>query len=511
MLSLPTLLIVAGKDLSKFLRFLLRDDFDVHCVSSFDEAKNVLQYQWVQIILCEALHPLPDTAAMPSSRQAVADKTGISGQKLNFSALNFMQEVGKQWPEVIGIIIANKSGLPQLSEAIQQVPVYYVIHYPWQADELKLTLRNAAELFGLRRQNEQLALELKLHPGSYEQVINTKRALLMTCYDGERSIVRTPHSKMDQVCELVRNVAPYDVNVVLTGESGTGKELCAQALHGNSLRREAPFVAENCGALPDDLLESELFGYKRGAFTGATEDHAGLFECANGGTIFLDEIGDISPSFQVKLLRVLQEGEIRPLGSSERQRVDVRVIAATNRDLESDVKERRFRMDLYYRLATFSMHLPALRERPDDIVPIACNILNEAMVFLGKRVKGFTREALQFMKAYPWPGNVRELQNEVKRMLVLGQQEYLGAELLSYHILQAVPEQGAAEDVSHEGSDGSLKERVETLESRILKETLIRHRWNKTRAAEELGLSRVGLRNKLARYELEQSMGVGAQ
>ena len=335
-----------------------------------------------------------------------------------------------------------------------------------------------------------------------------KRRILKARYDWDQGIVRSPESCMNEVCNLIRSVAPYDVNVLLSGESGTGKELCARALHYNSLRQDKPFVAENCGALPDELLESELFGHKRGAFTGAIDDRVGLFERASGGTIFLDEIGETSPAFQVKLLRVLQEGEIRPLGSNQRRTIDVRVIAATNRDLEEDVRSGKFRQDLFYRLATFQVKIPPLRLRKIDIIPLAIEILNQSMDQLGKRVKGISEEALKCFESYQWPGNVREMQNEIKRMLVLGQSEYLGSDLVSPHILHATPEESVADMELLTGIEGTLKERVETLEARILKETLMRLRWNKTQTAQELGLSRVGLRNKMDRYGLEKNSNI---
>jgi len=295
---------------------------------------------------------------------------------------------------------------------------------------------------------------------------------------------------------------------MISGESGTGKELCARALHYNSLRHDGPFVAENCGAMPDELLESELFGHKRGAFTGASEDRVGLFELADGGTVFLDEIGEISPAFQVKLLRVLQEGEIRPVGSNQRRNIDIRVVAATNRDLEQEVRAGRFREDLYYRLATFTIDLPALRERKEDIAILAQTLLEDLQRQLGKKVSGISREALACLESYHWPGNVRELQNELKRMLVLALDDVLAAELLSPRILQGASEEQSEDIGIIRQTDGSLKERMESLEARIVKETLIRHRWNKTRAAEELGLSRVGLRSKLERYGLEKIDGM---
>src|SRR5690606_35644431 len=218
---------------------------------------------------------------------------------------------------------------------------------------------------------------------------------------------------------MVERLAALDIPVLLTGESGTGKELLARALHFDSPRAGEAFVVENCGALPDQLLESELFGHKRGAFTGAFEDRVGLFRQADGGTMLLDEIGETSAAFQVKLLRTLQEGEIRPLGSSRTQAVDVRVVAATNRDLEAEVRSGRFREDLYYRLAAFTLHVPPLRERPMDIPLIAQSLADETGAALGRRFAPLSRELVACLTAWRWPGNVRELRNEVLRMAAL--------------------------------------------------------------------------------------------
>jgi two-component system response regulator HupR/HoxA len=307
------------------------------------------------------------------------------------------------------------------------------------------------------------------------------------------------------VCTLIEKVAPFDLSVLISGESGTGKEMVARAIHYCSRRADKAFVVENCGALPDQLLEAELFGYKRGAFTGAYEDRVGLFQQADGGTIFLDEIGETSPAFQVKLLRVLQEGEFRPLGGARPQSVDVRVIAATNRDLEADVREGRFREDLYYRLATVPMHVPPLRERTMDIPLLAERLLEASQKALGKKCEGFTGEAAACIAAYRWPGNVRELQNEILRMLALAEGPKLGAELLSPRVLRTPVGETQAADLSLlAGLDGGLKERMDQLEAQVVKEAMIRHRWNKSKAAAELGLSRVGLRNKLERYGLEK-------
>ncbi|OQX30436.1 MAG: sigma-54-dependent Fis family transcriptional regulator [Candidatus Sedimenticola endophacoides] len=486
MSTLPTILVVDDEVRSlETLRRILEDEFDVKTASDLAGAERVLRSEWVQIILCD---------------QRMPETTGVE----------FLKRVREQWPDVIRMIISGYTDSEDIIDALNGAGIYQYITKPWHPDSLLITLRNAARLFELQRQNEALSVELKMMPQRLEASLDERRRLLRANYRGDDGLVRAPDSCMNRVCDKIARVAPYDVSVLLTGESGTGKELAARALHYNSLRWEQPFVVENCGALPDELLESELFGYKRGAFTGAVEDRVGLFERASGGSVFLDEIGDVSPAFQVKLLRVLQEGEIRPLGSGRTRGVDVRVIAATNKDLEAEVRAGRFREDLFYRLATVTIDLPPLRQRKGDLPVLAQRLLERAVADLGKPVRGFSAETLACMQAYHWPGNVRELQNEIRRMLVMGEGETLGAELLSPRVLRAAP---PGEEVVPEGLaglQGTLKERVEALEARILRETLIRHRWNKSRAARELGLSRVGLRGKLDRYGLEP-FGVGAQ
>ena len=484
--ELPTVLVVDDEPRSlETLRRTLEEEFEVLTAESAEQAERLLEKEWVQAILCDQRMP------------------GESG-------VDFLSRVRDRWPEVIRIIVSGYTDAGDLVEAINRAGIYQYISKPWHPDKLLLKLRNAIDLFHLQRRNALLANELKLRPETLAEGLEEKRRHLQARFDGDQGIVRSVDSCMNDVCELVRRVAPYDVNVMVSGESGTGKELCARALHYNSLRHDGPFVAENCGAMPDELLESELFGHKRGAFTGATEDRVGLFELAHGGTVFLDEIGEISPAFQVKLLRVLQGGEIRPLGSNRHRTVDVRVVAATNRDLEAEVRAGRFREDLYYRLTTFTIELPPLRERRDDIAVLAHALLDELQGQLGKRVSGISREAIDCLESYHWPGNVRELQNELKRMLVLAEADWLSADLLSPRILHGADEHQNEDLDIIRRTEGSLKDRMESLEACILKETLIRRRWNKTRAAEELGLSRVGLRSKLERYGLEKIDGMEA-
>ncbi len=481
MSELPSVLVVDDEIRSlETLARILDENFEVLTASNVEEARRILACEWVQIILCD---------------QRMPDMTGVE----------FLREVREKWPEVIRMIISGYTDSEDIITALNEAGIYQYITKPWHPDSLILTLKNAARLFRLQRENELLSIELKINPDHLARTMRDKRRTLRNRYQESDGIVRGPDSIMNSVCARLRRVAPYDVAVLLSGESGTGKELAARALHYNSPRWDKPFVVENCAALPDELLESELFGYKKGAFTGAIEDRVGLFERASGGTVFLDEIGEVSPAFQVKLLRVLQEGEIRPLGSGRTRSVDVRIVAATNKDLEEEVRAGRFREDLYYRLATITIHLPPLRERPEDIPLLARALLSSAQQELGKEVRGFTDEALACMQHYRWPGNVRELHNEIQHMLVMGEAgQWLGAELLSRRVLQAAPEDEQAELELLAGLEGSLKDRIEALEARILRETLIRHRWNKSRAARELGLSRVGLRNKLERYGLEK-------
>ena len=484
MTAAPSILVVDDEPRSlESIERILGERFEVFTAVNTEDAEKILKKQWIQVLLCD---------------QRMPEMTGVE----------FSEKVRESYPDVVRIIISGYTDAEDIIDAVNKGGIYQYITKPWHPDELITKLNNAVTLFRLQRENEQLAVELKFKPDIIEQAMIEKRRILKARYDWDQGIVRSPESCMNEVCNLIRSVAPYDVNVLLSGESGTGKELCARALHYNSLRQDKPFVAENCGALPDELLESELFGHKRGAFTGAIDDRVGLFERASGGTIFLDEIGETSPAFQVKLLRVLQEGEIRPLGSNQRRTIDVRVIAATNRDLEEDVRSGKFRQDLFYRLATFQVKIPPLRLRKIDIIPLAIEILNQSMDQLGKRVKGISEEALKCFESYQWPGNVREMQNEIKRMLVLGQSEYLGSDLVSPHILHATPEESVADMELLTGIEGTLKERVETLEARILKETLMRLRWNKTQTAQELGLSRVGLRNKMDRYGLEKNSNI---
>ena len=481
---LPAILVVDDEVRSQeALRRTLEEDFEVFCASCAADGLEILEKEQstagIRIVLCD---------------QRMPGTTGVE----------FLKEVRLRWPDMVRIILSGYTDAEDIITGVNEAGIWQYLLKPWQPEQLLLTLQRAAEVWRLQQENQRLSLDLRCAEPVLKKQVDSKQDKAKSRF-GLGALIRAPGSPIDAVCALVRRVAPYDLSVMVTGESGTGKEMVARAIHYESRRADRPFITENCGALPDSLLESELFGYKRGAFTGAVEDRVGLFQQADGGTLFLDEIGETSPAFQVKLLRVLQEGEFRPLGSNRSVHVDVRVIAATNRDLEDDVRTGRFREDLYYRLATIALHVAPLRERPMDLSLLARRLLEASAKALGKTVDGFTEAALAGLSVYAWPGNVRELQNEILRMVALADTPLLGADLLSPRLLGSRSKVAPVEVRTHlaDGLSGSLRDRMDQLEQRVLREAMLRHRGNKSRAARELGLSRVGLRSKLVRYGLE--------
>ena len=348
------------------------------------------------------------------------------------------------------------------------------------AQQVSLAVANARLIHRLRIAEERARKE-----NTYLKTREERR-------EGRREILGSSRPMAD-LKDKIEKVVNTRVTVLVEGETGVGKELIASAVHYRSNRRDKLFVAQNCAALPENLLESELFGHKKGAFTGATDDKRGLFELADGGTLFLDEIGEMSLNLQSKLLRALQEGEIRPLGGTKALHVNVRIVTATNRDLKKEVAEKRFREDLYYRLAVFPLRVPPLRERREDIPLLAAHFLQKYASEIGKPAAGFSQQAMELLQAYDWPGNVRELENEVQRLVIqIDPGGFATPDLLSPRIRQV---DGVVDRAAPK--KGTLKEMMDQLEKYILIEALREHGNNKTAAARTLGITREGLHKKL--------------
>ncbi|KQP15016.1 sigma-54 dependent transcriptional regulator [Pseudorhodoferax sp. Leaf267] len=477
--ELPTVLVVDDEVRSQdALRRTLDEDFIVLTAGDADAARVHLERQPVSVILCDQRMP------------------GLTG-------VLFLKEVRERWPDTVRIVISGYTDSQDIIAGINDAGIHQYLLKPWVPHHLLQTVRDAAEAQALQRGMGQLDLELRTATPVLRRRLASKLAQARSVFGFER-IERGTGSPLNAVCAMAERVARYDLPVLVLGESGSGKELIARAIHYASPRAEGPFAVENCAAIPDSLLESELFGHKRGSFTGAYEDRPGLFQRAHGGTLFLDEIGDTSAALQVRLLRVLQEGEVRPVGAPRPVPVDVRVIAATHRDLEQRVRDGLFREDLYYRLAGVVLTMPPLRERSGDIAPIAQRMVREVGTELGCPGASLSSEALACLLAYPWPGNIRELRNEIARAVALSDGGEVPATAFSPRVLQGQTVRAAApgglDALPHAGT---LAERLAAIEAMVLRETLLRQRWNKTRAAKELGLSRVGLRAKMQRYGLE--------
>jgi len=386
-------------------------------------------------------------------------------------------------PELVGIMVTAYASVENAVEAMH-LGAYDYVSKPFNVDELKLRIRKALERKQLAQENDLL------------------RRALQTTHRFSNIIGKS--APMQALFQLIETIAPTTSTVLLTGESGTGKELVARAIHFNSPRRDRPFVALNCGALPETLLESELFGHMRGSFTGADSNRKGLVEVAEKGTIFLDEIGEMSPMMQVKLLRVLQERKFRRVGGSEEIDADIRVIAATNRDLGVMVEEGRFREDLFYRINVIPVHLPPLREREGDIALLAEHFVARFSQAMGKNVRAISDEARERLEAYAWPGNIRELENALERAVALERTDVI--EVVS---LPAAVQRG---EVKRAGGPGQalpplpqgfdLEQHVQEIEREYIAEALRRADGVKMKAAELLGMSFRSFRYYMKKYNL---------
>jgi two-component system response regulator PilR (NtrC family) len=400
--------------------------------------------------------------------------------------LDVLKAVKKASPDTVVLVITAFASTDSAVEAMK-CGAYHYLTKPFKMDEVELIIRNALEKRRLSTENMLLKREMADH-SSLAQIVGTSEA-------------------MKKVFDLVRKVADATSNVLIGGESGTGKELVARAIHYNSARCTMPFVTVNCSALPETLLESELFGHMKGSFTGAISNKPGLFEVANGGTVFLDEIGDTTPATQVKLLRVIQEREFRRVGGTKDVKVDVRIIAATNKDLEKAVAEGEFREDLYYRLDVIPIRLPPLRMRSSDIPLLANHFLERFSKAVSKPVPTLTPEAIRVLVAHEWRGNVRELENLIERVVAIGSgPEVSDEEIRSWlHRPAAVPvaqaDGGLPADLPPEGLD--LEDLISRIEKDLLLKALERSKWVKKKAARLLGLNSRSFRYRLEKYAIK--------
>lgn len=441
--------------------------YDVHTALSAAEALKILQDTPVDAIITD---------------QRMPDMTGIE----------LLEASQQSHPNLVRIVLTGFTDVDDLIAAINTGKVHKYITKPWEPDALLLALQDALEKMELIRENERLAKELQ----SANEKLRYENIILRREVERQVSPKNIIHgsSEMENILQLLRRVTATETTVLIQGETGTGKELIARFIHAESNRRDQVFIPVNCGAIPKDLVESEFFGHARGAFTGATKEKKGYFEMAQGGTIFLDEIGEAPPELQVKLLRVIQESEIMPVGYSQPKKVDVRIIASTNRDLKAEVAADRFRQDLYFRINVFSVTIPPLRERKKDILPLADYFLRQFAIKLNRKTGPWRDETRELLLSYSWPGNVRELQNEIERLVLLSEAgKTIGPELLSEHIGQR--------SRAKKSSGGDLKTAVRDLEDEMIRKNMAKFNQNKSRTARALGISRQSLLDKLRRIE----------
>ncbi|HEX9298182.1 MAG TPA: sigma-54 dependent transcriptional regulator [Polyangiaceae bacterium] len=376
------------------------------------------------------------------------------------------------------VIVMSAYGNVDLALDAIKAGAYDYVQKPFKHEEIVLALRKAEEREALRRENRALREEIRKEH-QFEKILAKSQA-------------------MQDIFRTIAKIADYKTTVLVSGESGTGKELVARALHRRSSRRAGPFVAVNCGAIPENLLESELFGHRKGAFTDANSDRRGLFEEADGGTLFLDEIGELPVSLQVKLLRVLQDETIRRLGDTRDVKVDVRIIAATHRDLTAEVKAGRFREDLFYRLNVLAIVVPPLRARREDVALLIDHFVARNNARLGTSIRGIDTEARRILVEYAWPGNVRELENTIERAMVLSEGDLLVAADLPERI------QEARDPVQVQLASGelSIKKTTRVIEETLIRRALQKTKGNRTRAAEVLELSHRALLYKIKDYKI---------
>jgi len=439
-------------------RILARVGHHVSMARDASEAMSVVQSQPVDLVLCDIKMP------------------GING-------LELVRQIHEIEPDLPCIVITGYSSPENSIEALRAGAFWY-LEKPFEQERLDVIRRlvdQAIEHGRLKAENRALHTQLRSRY-KFDNIVGKSQAL-------------------QEVLTIIERVADTDSTVLITGESGTGKELIARALHYNSARADRMMVTVNCGAIPEELLESELFGHVKGAFTNAVQSREGRFALADGGTIFLDEIGDMSPNLQVKLLRVLQERTFEPVGSSKTVKVDVRVIAATNQHLEELIEAKQFRQDLYYRLNVLPIESPPLRDRTDDIPLLVHHFIEIANAEKSTQIDGVSEDAMKLMMNYPWRGNVRELENLIERVIILRQAGEIQAEDLPSPFHRPSERTRTTPQISADGI--SFNDVVAELETDLIVQALEQTHWNKNRAAQLLGLNRTTLLEKIKKKGLE--------
>ncbi len=449
------------KGMRDFLEIMLKGDgYEVDVAGSGSQALDLLERQFYDMVITDIKMPDVDGLEVLKKAKEISSETAV-------------------------LMITAYASTETAVEAMKQGAIDYITK-PFKVEEIRVILKKAFERRNLERENALLRKELDTHR-SFSEMIGTSAA-------------------MQRIYDLIQKIADIPTNVLITGESGTGKELVAKAIHCTSSRQNSPFVTIHCGAIPENLIESELFGHMKGSFTGAISTKAGLFEMANGGTVFLDEIGEVPLCVQVKLLRFLQDRTFRRVGGTEDLCVNVRVICATNRDLEQEVAEGRFREDLYYRLNVIQIRMPALRERKEDIPLLADYFVKKYSKELHRKVYKVSKEALDILKAYDFPGNIRELENIIERAIVLESSPMITPESLPAELLD--PSLGSRNLVRGTCSSGvrlppeglPLEQFVEDIERELIYQALERTSGRKKKAAQLLNVSFRSFRYRLEKY-----------
>jgi two-component system response regulator HupR/HoxA len=452
-------------NLQKLKRTFL-EEFTVYEAASGEEALELLKEKPVAVIITDQRMP------------------GMSGA-------DFLRHSLAICPDTVRIILTGYTEVEDLMDAINQGHVHQYITKPWEPFSLKESVRRELESWELKRENERLAEELER---ANEQLAreNFRLKQEVEVLRGVEDDLVYRSQAMEELMTLLDRVVRTDTTVLIQGETGTGKELLARYIHRYSHRNEEPFVPVNCGAIPSELVESAFFGHRKGSFTGATEDKKGYFEMANRGSLFLDEVGEAPLGLQVKLLRVIQEGEIFPVGAEKPRPVDVRIITSTNRNLAQMVESGGFRQDLFFRLNVFSVHVPPLRARTEDIGALVEFFVTALQERLNKTIGGFDEETIRLLQEYDWPGNVRELENEIERLVILCDP---GRKILPAMLSERIRFRRPSAE-----SRGGLKEQLSALEQDLILGALRAHQNNKSHAADALGITRQTIIAKLKQY-----------